>query len=73
MNAKKSTWLKIILSEDFKKGANELIYKTEIDNKRKCRKQTYGSQRIRKEGINWKTGIDLYTWLQKIDLRTYCM
>ena len=38
------------LSENIKKGANELIYKTEIDNKCKCRKRTYGSQTIRKEG-----------------------
>ena len=38
------------LSENIKKGENELIYKTEIDNKCKCRKRTYGSQTIRKEG-----------------------
>ena len=40
----------LLICRIFLKSKNELIYKTEIDNKCKCRKRTYGSQTIRKEG-----------------------
>ena len=31
----------------------------------RCRKQTYGYQGVRGGGINWETGIDIYTVLYR--------